>query len=79
MERDMENKVAQLKLAVREILGDVPSAMFISRVEKTLDDGAGDMESLISACSKMERSVRLFINADLASVLDKRCMEILAS
>jgi hypothetical protein len=69
--------VEQLKNAIREILGEAPSQMFLSRVDKTLDEGAADKVSLVQACGKVEKMVHLFIGVDEAKVIGSRCGEIL--
>jgi hypothetical protein len=69
--------VDQLKNAIRGILGDTPSKLFLSRVDKTLDEGAADKDSLVKACEKVEKMVNLFIGVDEAKVIGSRCGEIL--
>ena len=73
----MEQKVSQIKVAVREILGDLPSQMFLCRIDKTLDDAATDNQSLSAACKKIESMVKLFIGIEEARDLNKRAGEIL--
>jgi hypothetical protein len=67
----------QLKNAIREILGDKPSKLFLGRVDTALDEGASDKESLRKACERVEKMVNLFIGSDEARVIGTRCAEIL--
>ncbi len=68
----------ELKKAVRGVLGDVPSQIFLGRVDKAIDDGSTDLESLKQACDKVENMVRLFIGVEESKVIGKRCREVLA-
>ena len=71
----MEKTADVLKSKVREILGDIPSKIFLSRLDKTLDEGSTDKESLLSAAARVERMVSLFISTSLAEKVGCCCKE----
>ena len=73
----MEKAVAEIKAAVREILGDVASQIFLGRVDRALDEGLKDRESLSQACTRVEKMVNLFIGVNEAKVIASRCREII--
>ena len=56
-----------LKEKVRESLGDVPSSIFLARVDKTFDEADGSPESLEAACQKIKKMVALFIGKEEAN------------
>lgn len=73
----LQEAVEQIKRAVREILGEVASQIFLARIDKTLDEGGKDRASLELACTRIEKTVNLFIGSDEAKVIAKRCREII--
>jgi len=73
----MEQPVVQIKYAAREILGDIPSPIFMGRIERTLDEGVANMDSLCQACTKVEKMVHLFIGVETSKVVGQRFREIL--
>jgi hypothetical protein len=73
----MEQPVVQVRYAIQEMLGDRPSPIFMGRIEKTLDEGAKDRDSLCLACDKVQKMVNLFISVDIAKVMGQRFKEIL--
>ena len=75
--QDLPGVVEELKRTVRAVLGDVPSQIFLGRVDKAIDEGAADLDSLRNACAKVENMVRLFIGVEESKVLGKRCREVL--
>ena len=75
---NLEELAEELKKAVRGVLGDVPSQIFLGRVDKAIDEGKGDLESLQKACERVENMVRLFIGVEESKVIGKRCREVLA-
>ncbi|MGA2192571.1 MAG: hypothetical protein ABSG42_04235 [Nitrospirota bacterium] len=66
-----------MKNTVREILGDLPSQTFLSRIDDVLDNGCSDKESLTKACARVRSMVDLFIGTDEARVIASRCREVL--
>ncbi len=72
----MQKTVTELKKAFREILGDEPSPMLLGRIDRTLDDGEGDITAVCEACSRVEKLVRLFICIDKAEAVGRRWREI---
>lgn len=73
----MEGRIVEIKLAVIDALGDSASQIFLSRMDKTLDEAGPDPESLRQACGRIEKMVRLFIGADEARAVGERCRGIL--
>lgn len=73
----LADTAAQIKSMVREILGDMPSKMFLARVDAAIDEGASDKESLAKACARVENITNLFIGVNEAKVIGSRCKEIL--
>jgi len=69
----------ELKLAIRQILGDVASQIFLSRMDKTFDEAGNDKAALSAACARVEKMANLFIGVDEAKVIAKRCKEILGN
>jgi len=68
----MEDIKVQVKHAVREVLGDVASSIFLGRVDKTIDEAAYNMEAIAEACIKVEKMVNLFIGLDEARAVNQR-------
>jgi len=77
MGETLEHEVTQIKQVTREILGALPSQMFLGRIDKALDECAYDREKLCIACRKVEGMVRLFIGVEEARELGVRYGEIL--
>lgn len=67
----------ELKLAIRQILGDVASQIFLARMDKTFDEAGSDKAALAAACLRVEKMANLFIGAEESKVIAKRCREIL--
>jgi len=74
----MQKEVSRLKSAVREILGELPSQMFLCRIDKTLDEGLYDRQTLHKSCAKVENMVKLFIGVDEAKEIRRQYSDILA-
>jgi len=72
----MAEVISRLKAMVHEVLGGRSSQIFLSRVDKTIDE-ATDADSLAKACEKVAHMVDLFIGANEAKVISTRCREIL--
>jgi len=66
-----------LKEKVHESLGDVPSAIFFARVDKTFDDSDGSRESLEEACAKIKKMVALFIGKEEANQVGQLLEDIM--
>ncbi len=67
----------KLKNAVRDTLGAMPSDIFLSRINRTIDSGLADKESLSLAACKVEKMVRLFLGIKEADKVKCLCEEIL--
>lgn len=72
----MEDKVAVLKKAYRDILGDRPTRMFMDKVENMLDEGCHSCEALHDACRRTEGMVRIFLDIELSKQIGRRWREI---
>jgi hypothetical protein len=73
----MEQVSDQIKTAIHQILGEIASDILMGRLDKTIDDCAGDADKLAEASVKIEKLVRLFVGVAEANVIGKRCKEIL--
>jgi len=73
----MEEIANRLKWMVHEMLGDKPSLMFLSRIDRTLDEGATDKEALLAATARVEKLVNLFICVNLAEKIGCSCREVI--
>ncbi|MHB8174570.1 MAG: hypothetical protein ACYDFU_08960 [Nitrospirota bacterium] len=65
-----------LKKDIREILGDLPSDIFLSRIDKAIDAADADPEKLKKAADRVAGMVRLFIGLAQAEQIRARCQEI---
>ena len=71
------DRATKIKAAVREILGDKPSPIFMGRVDKLIDESASGEASLGQACTRVENLVKLFIGVEESKVIGARCKEII--
>lgn len=76
-EEAMEARIASIKDAVIDVLGGSASQIFLSRMDKTLDEAGGDPAAIRTACVRIEKMVRLFIGPDEARAVGERCRLIL--
>jgi hypothetical protein len=67
----------KLKSAVRDTLGTLPSDIFLARINRTIDAGLADKESLMLAAFRVEKMVRLFLGIKEADMVKCLCEEIL--
>ena len=72
----MPEKAVILKKDIREILGDLPSNIFLSRIDKAIDDAGADPEALKKAAERIAGMVKLFIGLPQAERIRARCGEI---
>jgi hypothetical protein len=75
--QDLRTLADELKSTVRSVLGDVPSQIFLGRVDKVIDEGMSDIESLRNASVKVENLVKLFIGVEESKVIGRRFREVL--
>lgn len=73
----MEARVVEIKRAVIDVLGSSASSIFLSRMDKTLDEAGFDPDAVTHACVRLEKMVRLFIGTDEARAVGERCRAIL--
>jgi hypothetical protein len=74
-----DQEVAQVELvktAVRQILGEAPSPLFLQRVDKALDAAANDPRALGPACRRVINMVKLFIDENKAAALEQRLRQL---
>lgn len=67
----------KLKATVRETLGSLPSDIFLARINRTIDEGRADKESLAMAACRVEKMVRLFLGIKEADEVRCLCEKIL--
>lgn len=69
----------ELKRLTREVLGEGPGDTFYARADRMIEDGSYCHAALMLATREIEKTVRLFIDADLALALRKRYREFYKS
>jgi hypothetical protein len=69
-------QVEVVKTAVRQILGETPSPLFLQRVDKALDSAANDPQALGQACRRVINMVKLFIDEKKAVALEQRLRQL---
>ncbi|MGC2425257.1 MAG: hypothetical protein WA666_13005 [Nitrospirota bacterium] len=75
MER-LKKAKEDIRLTIGNVLGNSPSKVFYTRVDRILDECA-DMPSLVRACSRLISIADLFISEDKAKEIKRNCNEIL--
>jgi len=65
----MDGAKGLIRQAVHDRLGEVASTIFLSRVDKTLEQADGSRDSLLEACTKITKMVSLFIGVDEAQAV----------
>ncbi len=72
----MPERAEILKKDIREILGDLPSSIFLSRIDKAIDDAGTDPAALEKAAERVAGMVKLFIGITQAEKIRARSGEI---
>ena len=68
--------VEKLKSTVRETLGDLPSDLFLNRVDRRFDEAEKDGDSLEGVCDKVTNMVNLFIGTEESRALDEKFKDL---
>ncbi len=72
----MPEQAEILKKDIRNILGDMPSSIFLSRIDKAIDDAGADPAALRKAAERVEGMVKLFIGIPQAEKIRARFGEV---
>jgi len=70
--------VDKLKSTIRETLGDLPSDLFLNRVDRRLDEAEKNGISLDGVCDRITNMVNLFIGTEESRALDEKFKELLS-
>ena len=72
----MPEQAEILQKDIRDILGDLPSNIFLSRIDKAIDDAGADPAALLRAAERIAGMVKLFIGLPQAERIRARLKEI---
>ncbi len=68
--------IEKFRTAVHEVLSGKASSTFLGRIDKILEEWAGDKITAAQACEKIQKAVILFLGDDLAKEIGSRCAPI---
>jgi hypothetical protein len=73
MSRVTKEHVEQVRQNVHEILAGKASGPFMDRIDRIIEEWAGDKMTAAQACEKIQKAVSLFLGNDLAKEIGSRC------
>ena len=76
MEERLKKAREEIGLTIRNVLGNAPSKVFYSRVDRIINECA-DMPALAHACTRLINIADLFIDKDKAEEIKRNCSKIL--
>ena len=76
MSRVAKEHVEQFRKNVHEILAGKASGPFIDRIDRIIEEWAGDKMTAAQACEKIQKAVILFLGNDLAQEIGSRCAHV---
>ena len=68
--------IDQMRETIHDVLAGRASEMFLGRIDGIVADWSAGKLSAAQACEKVQKTVSLFIDEDLAREIGKRCAPI---
>jgi len=68
--------VDQVLKIVHEVLAGKASGVFMSRIDKIVEEWSSEQLTAAQACEKVQKAVSLFLGEDLAREIGNRCAPI---